>query len=84
MRAIRVDRATETGGGGMEDRAILCWLATVSEEGLPNVSPKEVYAEPSEGVFLIAEIASQAAWNEPVTSGSAIESNSSRVGHGAW
>ena len=31
---------------------------SVSESWLPNVSPKEVYAEPSEGVFLIAEIAS--------------------------
>ena len=24
------------------DQSVLCWLATVSKEGIPNVSPKEV------------------------------------------
>ena len=25
------------------DQSVLCWLATVSKEGIPNVSPKEVF-----------------------------------------
>ena len=25
------------------DRAVLCWLATVDEDMVPNVSPKEIF-----------------------------------------
>jgi len=36
----------------------LCWLATVSEEGVPNVSPKELFVFEGEKHLLIANIAS--------------------------
>lgn len=39
--------------------AILCWLATVSLDGTPNVSPKELWhLHPTEDEVSIAEIAS--------------------------
>jgi uncharacterized protein len=38
-------------------KSILCWLATVDREGLPNVSPKEMWTY-YEGKILIANIAS--------------------------
>ncbi len=25
------------------DQSVLCWLATVSKDGIPNVSPKEIF-----------------------------------------
>lgn len=40
------------------DRSVLCWLATVSEEGIPNVSPKECFAAYSDDKIIIANIAS--------------------------
>jgi len=39
-------------------RSVLCWLATVSTEGVPNVSPKEIFAHDGAETLLIAEIAS--------------------------
>jgi uncharacterized protein len=38
--------------------SVLCWLATVSAEGIPNVSPKEVFALHESGHLVIAHIAS--------------------------
>lgn len=40
------------------DRSVLCWLATVSRDGTPNVSPKEVFAAHENGRLVIANIAS--------------------------
>jgi len=40
------------------DQFVLCWLATVSEKGVPNVSPKEVFIFEQEKQLLIANIAS--------------------------
>ncbi len=39
------------------DHSVLCWLATVSSEGMPNVSPKEVFTY-FEDEIIIANIAS--------------------------
>ncbi|MEL7497401.1 MAG: pyridoxamine 5'-phosphate oxidase family protein [Planctomycetota bacterium] len=39
------------------DNSVLCWLATVSDQGQPNVSPKEVFTA-WEDKILIANIAS--------------------------
>lgn len=40
------------------ERSVLCWLATVSEAGQPNVSPKEIYAPFDADHLVIANIAS--------------------------
>ena len=40
------------------DRSVLCWLATVSSEGMPNVSPKEIFTHYGEDQIIIANIAS--------------------------
>lgn len=40
------------------DRSVLCWLATVSANGMPNVSPKEIFGRYGEDVIVIANIAS--------------------------
>lgn len=40
------------------DQSVLCWLATVSEEQQPNVSPKEIFASYGEEHIIIANIAS--------------------------
>ena len=40
------------------DQSILCWLATVSENGQPNVSPKEIFTHFGESHLIIANIAS--------------------------
>lgn len=53
-------------GGGMVVRtlaeeacaSVLCWMATVSPEGVPNVSPKEVFALVDADTFVVADIAS--------------------------
>jgi predicted pyridoxine 5'-phosphate oxidase superfamily flavin-nucleotide-binding protein len=37
---------------------VLCWLATVSADGRPNVSPKEVFTVGPDGRLLVANIAS--------------------------
>ncbi len=39
------------------DESVLCWLATVSMDGVPNVSPKEIFCWFHDH-FLIANIAS--------------------------
>jgi predicted pyridoxine 5'-phosphate oxidase superfamily flavin-nucleotide-binding protein len=39
-------------------RSVLCWLATVDADGMPNVSPKEVFCADGEEAILIADIAS--------------------------
>lgn len=41
----------------MED-AVLCWVSTISEDGYPNVSPKEAYTHDGAGRILVANIAS--------------------------
>lgn len=37
---------------------ILCWLATVSSDGIPNISPKEVFTIYNDKAVIIANIAS--------------------------
>ncbi len=39
-------------------RSVLCWLATVSEDGTPNVSPKEIFVPEGDKYVLIAHVAS--------------------------
>jgi predicted pyridoxine 5'-phosphate oxidase superfamily flavin-nucleotide-binding protein len=38
--------------------AVLCWLATVSADGVPNVSPKEMFCLHGSDALAIADIAS--------------------------
>lgn len=38
--------------------SILCWLATVDTDGMPNVSPKEVWCHYKSDTIIIANIAS--------------------------
>ena len=40
------------------NRSVLCWLATVSNENIPNVSPKEIFNYFGEDTIIIANIAS--------------------------
>ncbi|MGB0497832.1 MAG: pyridoxamine 5'-phosphate oxidase family protein [Rubricella sp.] len=40
------------------EASVLCWLATVDEEGAPSVSPKEVFCADDDRAILIADIAS--------------------------
>jgi len=40
------------------DQSVLCWLATVSKEGIPNVSPKEIFTYLDDEYIGIAHIAS--------------------------
>ncbi len=40
------------------DSSVLCWLATVDPDGMPNVSPKEVFCAHGDSELLIANIAS--------------------------
>ena len=40
------------------DASVLCWLATASGEGVPNVSPKEIFAATRDHDLVIANIAS--------------------------
>lgn len=40
------------------DQSVLCWLATVSGDGFPNVSPKEAFLHDGDGKILVANIAS--------------------------
>ncbi|MCO4785317.1 MAG: pyridoxamine 5'-phosphate oxidase family protein [Marinomonas atlantica] len=40
------------------EKSVLCWLATVSEDAVPNVSPKEIFTFVDENLVLIANIAS--------------------------
>ena len=40
------------------DKSILCWLATVGADGVPNVSPKEIFASYGDDRIVIADIAS--------------------------
>jgi predicted pyridoxine 5'-phosphate oxidase superfamily flavin-nucleotide-binding protein len=40
------------------DRSVLCWLATASVDGTPNVSPKEIFAGFGQDMIVIADIAS--------------------------
>ncbi|MEM8507620.1 MAG: pyridoxamine 5'-phosphate oxidase family protein [Bacteroidota bacterium] len=39
-------------------KSVLCWLATASDENIPNVSPKEVFAVYGDDMVIIANIAS--------------------------
>ena len=39
-------------------RSVLCWLATVDDQGQPNVSPKEVWAIADDRHVVVANIAS--------------------------
>ena len=40
------------------DRSVLCWLATVSDNNIPNVSPKECFTHFGEDSIIVANIAS--------------------------
>ena len=40
------------------NRSVLCWLATVSNDNLPNVSPKEIFNYYGTNKIIIANIAS--------------------------
>lgn len=40
------------------DRSVLCWLATVSDRQMPNVSPKEIFTYYGTDSIIIANIAS--------------------------
>ncbi|WNJ18382.1 pyridoxamine 5'-phosphate oxidase family protein [Pontibacter sp. G13] len=40
------------------DKSVLCWLATASADGQPNVSPKEIFLPDGDRHVLIANIAS--------------------------
>ena len=40
------------------DKSILCWLATASKDGTPNVSPKEIFSFYGVDKIIIANIAS--------------------------
>ncbi len=40
------------------ERSVLCWLATVSPDGFPNVSPKEIFCADADDAILIAHIMS--------------------------
>lgn len=40
------------------ERSVLCWLATSDGNGLPNVSPKEMFMAVDDSHLLIADIAS--------------------------
>ena len=40
------------------EKSVLCWLATVSSEGIPNVSPKEIFCAHGTEQVLVANIAS--------------------------
>jgi len=40
------------------DQSVLSWLATTSEDGYPNVSPKEAFLHDGHGKILVANIAS--------------------------
>ncbi|MEC7265421.1 MAG: pyridoxamine 5'-phosphate oxidase family protein [Bacteroidota bacterium] len=40
------------------DQCILCWLATSSSEGMPNVSPKEIFTYYEKDKIIVANIAS--------------------------
>jgi predicted pyridoxine 5'-phosphate oxidase superfamily flavin-nucleotide-binding protein len=40
------------------ENSVLCWLATVDTEGVPNVSPKEIFDSYNDDRIVIADIAS--------------------------
>ena len=40
------------------NRSVLCWLATVSNETVPNVSPKEIFSYYKTNKIIVANIAS--------------------------
>ena len=40
------------------ERAVLCWLATVSADGQPNVTPKELFAIHDDETLVIADVLS--------------------------
>lgn len=40
------------------DRSVLCWLATVSHDNMPNVSPKEIFNHFGNDKIIVANIAS--------------------------
>ena len=40
------------------DKSVLCWLATASQENIPNVSPKEIFNYYKTDKIIVANIAS--------------------------
>jgi predicted pyridoxine 5'-phosphate oxidase superfamily flavin-nucleotide-binding protein len=40
------------------NKSVLCWLATATKEGIPNVSPKEIFSYYRANIILVANIAS--------------------------
>jgi len=49
------------------DESILCWLATVDDEGSPNCSPKEIFTHFGDSQVIIANIASPESVNNVQT-----------------
>ncbi len=49
------------------DQSILCWLATVSKDGIPNVSPKEIFTYLDDKHIGIAHIASPKSMRNLIT-----------------
>mgnify|MGYP000684040483 CR=1 FL=1 len=43
---------------GYIDSSVLCWLATASTNGMPNVSPKEIFTYYDSNSIIVANIAS--------------------------
>lgn len=42
----------------LAEHSVLCWLATIADDGWPNVAPKEIFCIADNGHILIADIAS--------------------------
>lgn len=40
------------------EKSVLCWLATLGDDGFPNVSPKEIFCAADDRTLLVANIAS--------------------------
>ncbi len=40
------------------EQCVLIWLASIEQDGTPNVSPKEIFAVPDDSTLLIANVAS--------------------------
>ncbi len=39
------------------NKSVLCWLATVSKENIPNFSPKEIFCDYETDKIIVANIA---------------------------
>lgn len=50
----RIDQAVRTD----IENSVLCWLATVDPDGVPNVTPKEIFSSFGDDSIVVADIAS--------------------------